>query len=264
MATVLLPHFPNCYVIPGKNSALSAARRQHYFNKQWTKIVESLKPKFGLPFAADVVLLQHDLFWTNEPVHNSERPTELFKKIHPDSTTRVIDIAPGFQIADGEIVTNEVREPTRAETLARAYKTQIARANRHGETSPEALRRASDLLKQTVDISLPYLREFRGNYRILLRFHGCETGIVISKSGRMVDASLATREDMVGHFDLVYKTRLPYLISSLSTRYGNENTLGGLRRGFRILRSQESEKQHPIGTTSNADVAGKCAAIPVR
>ncbi len=60
-------HFPNCYVIPGKDPAATATKRQAYFNRAWAMIMHKLRPRFGFPFAADVAFLDADLFWCNEP-----------------------------------------------------------------------------------------------------------------------------------------------------------------------------------------------------
>src|SRR3984893_5069269 len=45
-------HFPNSYVIPGKDRVRTAAKRQGYFNRVWAKIICELEPRFGFPFAA--------------------------------------------------------------------------------------------------------------------------------------------------------------------------------------------------------------------
>ena len=47
-------HFPNCYVIPGKDRVATAAMRQQYFNRQWAQLIAELQPSYGFPFAADV------------------------------------------------------------------------------------------------------------------------------------------------------------------------------------------------------------------
>jgi len=88
-------HFPNCYIIPGKNREATAARRQQYFNRQWARIIAELQPVYGFPFAADVVFLEDDLFWVNEVTHNAERPTAAFRALYPDSPVITKDIAPG-------------------------------------------------------------------------------------------------------------------------------------------------------------------------
>lgn len=66
-------HFPNCYVIPGKDDEATARQRRRYFNREWVRVVHALNPRWAFPFAADVVLLEEPLFWTNVAVHNGER-----------------------------------------------------------------------------------------------------------------------------------------------------------------------------------------------
>src|SRR5262245_51718254 len=97
-------HFPNCYVIPGKDRAATTMQRQRHFNRAWSRIIHGLAPRFGFPFAADVTFLGDDLFWSNEPVHNAERPTSVFRRLHPGAPTEVVDIAPGFVIENGRVV----------------------------------------------------------------------------------------------------------------------------------------------------------------
>ena len=84
--------------------------------------MRELEPRFGFPFAADVAILDEELFWCNEPVHNAERPTEAFAKlVGTTGPTRVVDIAPGFTVDDGQVLRNEVRRRLNADELRRAY-----------------------------------------------------------------------------------------------------------------------------------------------
>jgi hypothetical protein len=71
-------HFPNCYVIPGKDQEKTAIKRQVHFNRQWARLIHQLKPRYAFPFAADVVFYEKDLFWLNAAIHNGERATETF------------------------------------------------------------------------------------------------------------------------------------------------------------------------------------------
>ncbi len=122
--------FPNCHFVPGKNNAKSAEKRQRHFNGVWSSLIAGINPKYGLPFAADVVLLDENLIWANEPVHNRERPTDRFRLDHPESSTRVIDIAPGFTVIDGRITKEVVFEPVRLETLRAEMAARSARQTR--------------------------------------------------------------------------------------------------------------------------------------
>ena len=102
-------HFPNCYEVPGKDKVESARTRQLYFSRQWAKIVDGLNPISAFPFAADVVFFEEDLFWSNEAVHNGQRPTEVFRTLYPDSKTEVYDAAPGFCIDKGAVTRDVLR-----------------------------------------------------------------------------------------------------------------------------------------------------------
>src|SRR5262249_60376104 len=110
----------------------TAIRRQQHFNRQWAKIVAELQPAYGFPFAADVVFLEDDLFWLNEPTHNAERPTDALRALYPEATVHTIDIAPGFVIADGKVVSEVLRQPVRASDLRAKLAEQIRRASRNG------------------------------------------------------------------------------------------------------------------------------------
>jgi hypothetical protein len=217
-------HFPNCYVIPGKNPAATAAMRQAYFNRAWAKIVHELQPRFGFPFAADVVFLDADLFWCNEPVHNAERPTEVFDKLFGPSTgTRVIDIAPGFTIEGGTVLRDTIRRPLRAEDVQRAYGDAIRRVNKIADVSDHTARELRDMLERNIAKGATYFADYPGDYRCLLRIKGATVGIRVAKTGRRL--SVEVTNDAEGgdkSYDVVYRTRASYLRLSLATPYGHE------------------------------------------
>lgn len=214
-------HFPNCYVIPGKDREATAARRQAHFNRQWSRIVAGVQPRFAFPFAADVVLLEEDLIWVNEPAHNAERPTTVFQASHPGSPTVVLDIAPGFQI-DGDTVTRTVlRRPTETVRLREDCADGVRRANAYGTATDETFAEVLELVRRNVQTCEPYLREHRGDYRFLVRFRNHPKGIVVAKAGDVVEVAPHAAASDAG-FDVVYRTRLHYLKSSLTTEYGYE------------------------------------------
>ncbi|MDB5748990.1 MAG: hypothetical protein JWP72_3838 [Massilia sp.] len=150
-------HFPNCYVIPGKDNAATAAHRQAYFNRQWARLIERLAPRFGFPFAADVVFLEEDLQWANEPMHNAERPTDAFRELFPQSTVSVVDIAPGYVIENGVTRNAELRRPLSIDQLRANLAGQIARANRHGSVTDGAIDEVARLLQDVLDRHRDYL-----------------------------------------------------------------------------------------------------------
>ena len=215
-------HFPNCYRIPGKDYPKTAARRQHHFNAVWARITQELKPKFAFPFAADVVLLEQDLFWANEPVHNAERPVDLLFRDGSPRDTEAIDLAPGFVIENGEIKKHILRQPLQSEGLSAGYKAQIEKANNYPEIPTSAISFILPLLENNLGVCDPYLRTFSGDYKVLLRFRNSQQGIVVEKSKRKISARLATSTNDSGIYDVIFTSRLSYLRRSLDSPYGNE------------------------------------------
>jgi L-ascorbate metabolism protein UlaG (beta-lactamase superfamily) len=214
-------HFPNCYRIPGKDDAATAARRQAYFNRQWVHVIAGLAPRYGFPFAADVVLLQHELFWANEATHNPERPTTVFAQQHPNSATQVIDIAPGFQIADGRVVSERKRQPVLADRLRKELSEQIERANNAGQVDDGAIGQVRDALDANLSNCRSYLATFPHDYTVVLRFVNAAKCLVLRKRG--TDLSLvATASEQVGAADMYYTTRCAYLRWALQRPYGDE------------------------------------------
>ncbi|MFC5459249.1 MBL fold metallo-hydrolase [Massilia niabensis] len=216
-------HFPNCYVIPGKNSAATAAYRQTYFNRQWARLINRLDPRFGFPFAADVVFLEEDLQWANEPMHNSERPTDAFRELFPQSAVSVVDIAPGYVIEQGTTCTAKLWKPLSIDALRCDLGEQIARANRYGSVTGEALGEVATLLQGVLDAHRDYLLSYERNYRFFIRFRNSDAGILIEKRGRHLELKqIDTKDGDLPAFDVMYTTRLQYLRNSLEQRYGNE------------------------------------------
>ena len=216
-------HFPDCYFIANKDGPATAARRQRYFNGSWARIVHGLQPKFAFPFAADVVLLENELFPLNEAVHNSERPTDHFLKAYGRSSTQVIDIAPGFVIEDGVIRQHQVRQAVSNELLQSEYKAEIEKANYYGRVEPEEVRELTELVKQNVDLCSAYLRTFPEDYRCLIKLRNASHSIEINKRGEQISVfMISTDRAIKTDYDLVYTTRASYLKKSLTTPYGNE------------------------------------------
>lgn len=216
-------HFPNCYEIPGKDRTATAARRQRYFNREWARIVAELNPRYGFPFAADVGFFEEDLFWVNEPTHNSERPTEAFRALYPDSKVVSLDIAPGFVIQDCEVIGKMLRQPVLAQDLRSVCAASIARANRYGNVDEAAVSEMTALLRKNLDMCAPYLKSYRGDYRFLIQFRNSPFGIRVEKRGPSVNLA-PTQGEMTqkSAYDVIYTTRLPYLKWSLTVPYGDE------------------------------------------
>lgn len=214
-------HFPNCYVIPGKDRAATAVRRQEYFNGQWAGLIAALQPKYGFPFAADVAYLEEDLFWLNESAGKAERPTATFDRLYPGSEVQTRDIAPGFVIQDGAVTVDKARQPIISAALQEACAEQIARANRHGTVSQSDVDEVAQLLEANLKTCAGYLRSYKGSYRFLIRFHNSPLGICIDKAGRRLRV-WTVKEGPGQSYDLIYTTRLAYLKWSLTREHAHE------------------------------------------
>ncbi len=214
-------HFPNCYIIPGKDREQTALKRQQYFNRKWVRLVRDLDPAFGFPFAADVVFLEEDLFWANRITHNGERPTTLFRSCHPDSAVEVIDIAPGFSIEEGTVTASVLRVPLEDSSIRQGYAGEIERANRYGGTGALQIAEVESMLRRNLAASLVYLGDYSGDYQFFIRFRNVNGGIVIKKSGRKIEVRFIESEES-GAYDIVYTTRLSYLKWAMTQPYGDE------------------------------------------
>ena len=216
-------HFPNCYRIPNKDNVKTAALRQHYFNQSWARVVQNLEPKYAFPFAADVALLEEDLFWANEPVHNAERPVDLLNHNGTPSRTQALDIAPGFVVENGDVKQRVLRTPLSSENMRREYKTQIEKANFYSEVGSEEIKRIMPLIQENLQVCEPYLSTYPGNYSALLRLRNSAQAIEVTKQRKKVSARVIPDPGTAGsNYDLVFTTRASYLQRSLDSKYGNE------------------------------------------
>jgi L-ascorbate metabolism protein UlaG (beta-lactamase superfamily) len=227
-------HFPNCYSIPGKNPELTAARRQAYFNRQWAQIIHGLVPAHAFPFAADVVFLEDDLQWANEPVHNSERPTAAYARLYPGSTVQLHDIAPGFSIESGLVLRERLRGRISMATVSDECRDAMVRANSYGSASPDSVAEVKALLDANIAACCEYLESFAGRYRLLIRFRNGAAAIEILKTGDRIDTMLVPEDGLdERRYDVTYITRLGYLRQSLTTDFGYEILLVGSGGIFR-------------------------------
>ncbi len=221
-------HFPCCYFIPSKDDAATAAQRQKFFNREWVSIMNGLHPRFGFPFAADVAFLEDALFWANEPVHNSERPTDVFDQLHPASTTRVVDIAPGFSIAEREIKNEALFKPVRNEELEATYQRELDDIRTGREKGNYDIALLKGRLSDNVAICRDYLLEFGGDYRILIVIKGADEALtMIKKRDDLVVDMIALAGLDRSAFDIVMTTRFSYLRRSFTTKYGYETLFVG-------------------------------------
>jgi hypothetical protein len=234
-------HFPNCYEIPGKDREATAARRQAHFNRQWGRIVAALSPRYAFPFAADVAFLEDDLLWTNEPTRNAERPTGVFRTLHPGSSTTVVDIAPGFCIEDDTVVHNVLRQPLSLDRLRSECAESIERAVNVGTGTRAVFDEVLRLVSGNAERCLSYLREFAGDYRFMIRFRNFDRGIMVTKRGdSIVVAEGPADPETVA--DVTYVTRLNYLRWSLTSEHGHEILFVGSGGIFRYADANDARR----------------------
>jgi hypothetical protein len=167
------------------------------------------------------VFLEDDLFWVNEPTHNTDRPTRTFQQLFPASTSRVLDIAPGFSIEGGRLLNDVRRVPVSSGALKESYPEEIARANRDTVPDADELQEVLGMIRANLETCRTYLQSYPQDYRFLIELHGSTQGFVIEKRGANVRVDVAP---IVAHdgFDVVYRTRLPYLKWVFTMPYGDE------------------------------------------
>lgn len=216
-------HFPCCYSVPHMDKKRTAANRQAYFNRQWVYLMDKLSPKMAFPFAADVVLLEDELIWSNEPIHNTERPTDVFNQLYPNAKTQAIDIAPAFHVEKGDIKNNALFEPVCHEKLKKDHERAITISNRKPKKSPEGITSIVTAIKQNIKTSEDYLLEFSKNYAFLIILKGENSAIKIIKKNNHIDVSLVQRPTIgMNDYDLTLTVRYAYLRRCLSTDFGHE------------------------------------------
>lgn len=234
-------HFPNCYVIPGKNPVHTAEKRQAYFNRRWSNIVSGLNPRYAFPFAANVAFLEHDLMWANEPIHNSERPTDVFRAAHPEASTVVMDIAPGFQMTDDAVTHSVFRVPVSLPQLRTDLQESEIRANEYGSGSDTIFDEVLHLIQDNAKTCADYLNEYAGDYRFLLQFRNSPKCISIVKQGKNLVVETAQNPEPKT-FDVTYTTRLQYIRWSLTSQYGHEILFVGSGGVFEYFSAEKARE----------------------
>lgn len=216
-------HFPCCYVVPGMDQAKTASNRQAHFNRQWVYIMDRLSPAMAFPFAADVALLEEDLLWSNEAIHNPERPTDVFGAMYPGSSTRAVDIAPGFQVEGGQVTKNILFEPVSLEKLKTDHERGYAVSNRTPKNSEAGLKSLTEILKKNVNICHDYLLEYGKDYKFLIDLKGDDAAIEIIKTGQNIEVSMVRKSDVDRlSYDIVLIVRYSYLRRCLTNKFGHE------------------------------------------
>ena len=234
-------HFPNCYRIPGKDREATAANRQRYFNDQWAGLMARLAPRFALPFAADVVFLDDELFWVNAPTHNAERPVAALARTNPRFTGQAFDIAPGFAIERGRVSSLVNRSPLRADALRAAMAQEIVKANRYNRADRETVTAIELLIARNLAKCRAYLESYPHDYRMLLRFPDIATAIAVEKQQRKIVSRVVDDASSVTA-DLTFSARAQYLRTSLTRKYGNETLFVGSGCMFDYPSREQAER----------------------
>jgi len=235
-------HFPNCYFIPGKNDKLTAAKRQKYFNGEWSKIMHSLQPKYGFPFAANVFFFEDDLIGLNETSHNTERPTEHYLSHYGKTNSQLLDIAPGFQIEQGKITVDSKFSPVHTELYVKNDPEAYHRANNYSEPNIDEIDNIIDLLRKNITICSSYLNEHKSNYRFGILFRGSQKGILVEKISNNITVKLSERAQLEDRScDLTYETRAVYLKYSLLEPYADETLFVGSGGIFRYSNKKSAD-----------------------
>jgi len=227
-------HFPVCIDVPGRDAARTAADRQKYFNRQWAWIVHALSPRFAFPFAADVVFLDRAISWANTAVHNGERPTAALTGPLASPDVQAIDIAPGFAIADGEIASDVRWSPVDNAEIAAAFGDDVETANRSTAADAAAVDELVAKIAANAELCGAYLREVARDYRFLVRLAESPFAIGIGKrGGDVVVSRLDAAKVREADYDVVFRTRYPYVRRALSEAYGHETISVGSGGVFR-------------------------------
>src|SRR5437762_289470 len=123
--------------------------------------------------------------------------------MHPQSSSVVMDIAPGFAIDGTTIVENALRQPVALSQLRRENARNIERANAYGVVGREAFDEVLALLRANVATCLDYLRELSRDYRFLVQFRNFAAAIAIEKKGAHIEVS-AVHDPKPESYDIVY------------------------------------------------------------
>lgn len=200
-----------------------------------------MRSSHAFPFAADVVFFEDDLFWSNKPVHNGERPLKVLSELYPSCRSQAYDIAPGFAIEDGKVVADIRRQPLSAAELRATRATDIARANQYGRVTDEALEQVLALLRENLSLCLPYLKACPRGYRFLIALRNSERGIAIEKQGQTIRIQEASASvEAIPQYDIVLRVRLSYVKWALSRPYGDEVLFVGSGGTFEYRRASDA------------------------
>jgi hypothetical protein len=76
---------------------------------------------------------------------------------------KVLDIAPGFVIQNGEVLREVLRRFVRAQELRSECAESMQRANRYDSVDEAEVERVAALLRENMEICAEYLRSYSGD-----------------------------------------------------------------------------------------------------
>ncbi len=140
----------------------------------------------------------------------------------------MIDATAGFVIENGVPVVEKVHAPVRSAELRRIFGDSIRPVNREPALDRTDLGRVLLPLRDSVRAGQAYFLSFPGGYRFLIRLRQPGPGIEIAKRGAKISIDLVDPAQFgAGRYDVVFTTRLAYLLASLTTEYGHETLFVG-------------------------------------
>lgn len=184
--------------------------------------MHALQPRFAFPFAADVALLQDDLIWANDPMHNTLRTPAMLRQRYPDSPVHGIDSAPGFIIAEGVVKCEVLRQPLDLDELRRDMAEEITRANMVGKDSETLISEVLKAMGGRLALCRERLIGYAGDYRVRFTFRNSDRSLLLSKQGQQLSLEMQAPQMATKDDDLIYQTRWAYLRWALRERYGHE------------------------------------------
>jgi hypothetical protein len=136
---------------------------------------------------------------------------------------RLYDIAPGFSIESGTVVSDRRRGRFSLETAKGECRDAVLRANSYGTVTHDAVTDVRNRLEANIAVCREYLESYPGEYRFLVRFRSGAAAIEISKHAGRVSTQICAEHKLdESRYDVIYTTRLAYLRQSLATEFGHE------------------------------------------
>lgn len=98
-------YFPNSMHLKGKDDWETSLVREQLFAHNFCRVVEGLKPKIAVPFAADFCLLDENQRWINEARFPRQKMADYYRAHFAvnNYTPQIIDMYSGDRLENGEL-----------------------------------------------------------------------------------------------------------------------------------------------------------------